>query len=339
MKIVHVSNFTMRRNGARFYGTEYKLNNGFTRLGHNVLSFCDRDIASRYFLGLREAGRGHANRKLLDVCQTVRPDLLLLGHASLISPATLQTIRSNIPDIRIGHWNCDSLSFAPRNMALLKSLASVVDATFVTTAGDALRPIIASGGRVTYMPNPVDASIETERAFDAANPEFDLVFAGSADAERVALCERIRSGIPELKFEVRGMLGRSPVQGADLIDLLGRSRMGLALSRPNDALLYASDRMAQLMGNGVLAFVDERAGFQTIFTDRELITFTDSGDLIAKLRHFKADDAERRDIARAGWIKVHANFSATLVAKWIIETTFRLPATENYAWPSAVYEH
>ena len=130
------------------------------------------------------------------------------------------------------------------------------------------------------------------------------------------------------------MMGRPAVHGAELISLLGRSRMGLALSRPNDAFLYSSDRMAQLMGNGVLTFVDARTGFGKLFTDDELVCYADSNDLIARLRHFKAHDDERRAVAQRGWKKAHASFSGTLVAKWIIETTFRLPYSETYVWPT-----
>src|ERR1700733_4969119 len=106
----------MKRNGARFYSVEYKLNNGLTRLGHYVFGFSDRDIAASYLMGIREAGRGYANRKLRLVCRELRPDLLLLGHASLISPDTVMAIKSEFPAMRVAHWNCDSLSFASQNM-------------------------------------------------------------------------------------------------------------------------------------------------------------------------------------------------------------------------------
>ncbi|HEY5048794.1 MAG TPA: glycosyltransferase [Rhizomicrobium sp.] len=337
MKIVHVSNFTTKRNGDNFYGVEYKLNNGLTRLGHNVFSVCDRDIAANYLFGIREAGKRSANRKLRLVCETLRPEFLLLGHASLIEPETVKAVRHACPGIRIAHWSCDSLSFDPRNMRLLKLLSSLVDTTFVTTAGETRAEVASGGGRVAYMPNPVDSSIETGRAFDAADLENDLIFVGKPDAERLAICKRIRSQIPRLKFDIRGMMGFPAVHGAELISLLGCSRMGLALSRPNDALLYSSDRMAQLMGNGVLTFVDARAGFDRLFKGDELVCYEDGDALIAKLRHFMTHDDERRATAHRGWQRAHASFSGTLVAKWIVESTFGLPPSQNYAWPMEVY--
>jgi len=44
LKIVHVTNFNMRFNGRLHYNTGRRLNNGFIRLGHNVLTLSDRDI-------------------------------------------------------------------------------------------------------------------------------------------------------------------------------------------------------------------------------------------------------------------------------------------------------
>jgi hypothetical protein len=337
MRIVHVSNFTVKANGERFYSTEYKLNNGFTRLGHHVFSFSDRDIARSYLLGIRAAGRSFVNKKLQLVCRELRPDLLVLGHAALISPATVKAIRSEYPAMRVAHWNCDSLSFAPRTVELLKTIGPVADATFVTTAGEILKTVSRSCGRTAYMPNPVDGSIEAGRAFEDPAPTADLVFVGSADPERIALCKCIQAEVPGLKFEIRGMAGYPPVHGAELVKLLGGTRMGLALSRPNDAFLYSSDRVAQLMGNGVLTFIDARSGFDSLFAADEFVSFSGAEDLISKLRKFKADDGARRDVAQRGWQKVHQSFSATLVAKWIVETTFGLAPTEAYAWPTAVY--
>ncbi len=337
MKIVHVSNFTMTRNGGNYGTIEYKLSNGLTRLGHHVVPYCDRDIARSYFAGIKAVGRRHANEKLIAVCDTVRPDFLLIGHADLISPATLKVVRRRLPGIRIAHWNCDSLSFSPKNLSLLKSLAPVADATFVTTAGDALKQIADCGGRAAYMPNPVDSSIESGKAFEQTDLENDLVFVGRPDPERIDICNRIRAQLPDLKFAVHGLLGKPRVQGATLQSILARSKMGLALSRPNDAFLYSSDRMAQLMGNGVLTFVDGRAGFEAIFRPDELVFYNGVDDLIAKIAQFKSDDALRREIASRGWKKVHACFSETLVSQWILDVTFGHSPSRSYAWPTDIF--
>ena len=44
LRILHITNFNQRFNGRLHYNTGRRLNNGFVRLGHNVLTISDRDI-------------------------------------------------------------------------------------------------------------------------------------------------------------------------------------------------------------------------------------------------------------------------------------------------------
>jgi hypothetical protein len=321
MRIVHVSNFTMKWNGESYFAIPYKLNNGLTRLGHNVFSVCDRDIADSYFLGIRRLGRIHANRKIQQICEEVRPELLLLGHCTLIDPSTIASIRQIVPGVRIAHWNCDPLFFAD-NMLRLRSLASIVDATFVTTAGPLMESIADDGSRITFMPNPVDKSIEMVRAFEN-DANIDLLFIGSPVKERAALCETIRGDMPDLRFETCGFAGAPAVFGAQLFDLLGRSKMGLSLSRRDDIPLYASDRMSIMMGCGLLTFVDRRTRFDLIFGEDELVAYNDVSDLLAKLKFFVRHEGRRREVAERGWQKIHAVFSETRVAQWLLDFSFQ----------------
>ena len=47
-KILHVTNFNERHNGRLFYNTGRRINNGFVRLNHSVLTLSDRDVVSYY---------------------------------------------------------------------------------------------------------------------------------------------------------------------------------------------------------------------------------------------------------------------------------------------------
>ena len=44
MKILHISNFVQKHDGRLYWNHCFKINNGFIRSGHNVLSFSDRDV-------------------------------------------------------------------------------------------------------------------------------------------------------------------------------------------------------------------------------------------------------------------------------------------------------
>jgi hypothetical protein len=338
MKIVHASNFSLRDNGANYYAIPYKLSNGLTRLGHFVFNYSDRDVASANPFRIRELGVGRANKKLVGVCHEVRPDLLLLGHCTIIKPETVAEIRAAHPGIRIAHWNCDGL-FVEKNLARLKALAPLVDMSFVTTAGKDLRQVVEPGGRATFMPNPLDKAIETVRVFEHDSVANDLVFLttfNAYDKEKLEVCDAIKARLTDLKFDVRGLYGVPGVFGADVFNVMTNAKMGLNISKRNDVYLYSSDRMAQLMGLGILALIDKRTRFDEIFGPTEIVTYSGTDDLIDKIDYYRRRDNERKKIAENGWRRAHAIFSETAVAQYILDRTFDRPLSQTYAWPTEI---
>jgi hypothetical protein len=198
-----------------------------------------------------------------------------------------------------------------------------------------------NGGRATFMPNPLDKAIENLRVFerDVAN---DLVFLtgfNSYDKEKLEVCDAIKARLPDLKFDVRGLYGVPGVWGADVFDVMANARMGLNISKRNDVYLYSSDRMAQLMGLGILTLIDKRTRFDEIFGPDELVTYDGIDDLIAKIDHFRKHDDERKKIAENGWRRAHEIFSGTVVAQWILDRTFDQPLSQTYAWPTEIIQN
>ena len=55
--------------------------------------------------------------------------------------------------------------------------------------------------------------------------------------------------------------------------------MGLNLSGGEPLKYYSSDRIAQLFGNGLLTFLDEKTQLNELFTNREAIFYKDINDL------------------------------------------------------------
>jgi hypothetical protein len=338
MKIVHASNFSVRWNGEGYYTIPYKLSSGLTRLGHFVFNYCDQDVARANPLRWRKLGQGRANQKLAAICEQVHPDLLLLGHCTLISADTIRTLRGKYPAMRIAHWNCDGL-FVPSNLARLQALAPIVDASFVTTAGDDVASVVREGGRVCFMPNPVDRSVESLKVFENDDVPNDLVFMTGFDfydREKREICDVIISRLPALAFDVRGLYGKPGVYGAEMFEVLSRSKMGLNVSKRSDRRLYTSDRMSQLMGCGLLTFIDRRTGYGDMFTPDELVTYGDVEELVTKLDYYRNHDEERRRIAQRGWQRAHAIFCETVVAQWIIDVTFERSPSHDYAWPTRI---
>ena len=110
LRILHVTNFNERHNGRLFFNTGRRINNGFVRLGNSVLEFSDRDIQKNYKSYSDITGSRSLNEKLKKTCYNYKPDLLILGHADLVSPEMLGELKDEYPSLKIGQWFLDPLN-------------------------------------------------------------------------------------------------------------------------------------------------------------------------------------------------------------------------------------
>ena len=323
LRIVHAAQFQLNKNGSRYFNTDQKIQQGLIRLGHLVYGFSINDIARmRSRLGSKTLGHRAANKALLQTCRNIRPHLLLLGHAQSITADTLASIRNELPDIRIGLWYVDPL-WEPKDTAHLYQRRHLLDGIFATTSGPLLDDLATDTCFATYMPNPVDPPIECHRCFEKTSDElaYDLTYIRSDNRanERTRLLEQVRDALAgELRLGLFGSLGGPAVFGAEREDILAGTKMAINLSRRNHVPLYSSDRMAQLMGNGILTFCPDTAGFQALFGEDELVYFSDPADLADKVRYYQVHDDERRRVAENGWQGIHDTCANTAVAQTLL---------------------
>ena len=106
--------------------------------------------------------------------------------------------------------------------------------------------------------------------------------------------------------------------------------MALNLSRGKPVKYYSSDRIAQLMGNGLLTFIHEDTKFGDFFNHDEMVFYKDIHDLSNKIKKYNKDDKNRRRIAKKGHKKYHSHFNSSLVARYIIDRSFGL--NSKYYW-------
>ncbi len=76
--------------------------------------------------------------------------------------------------------------------------------------------------------------------------------------------------------------------------------MGINLSRGNPIKYYSSDRLAQLLGTGLLTFIDKKTEFNKIFSENEVILYNTVDDLSDKINFFKRNEKSRINIAKRG---------------------------------------
>ena len=130
---------------------------------------------------------------------------------------------------------------------------------------------------------------------------------------------------------------RPSIWGADYENVLATSKMSINLNRREGDKWYSSDRIAHLMGYGILTYQSSKNEMQSFFTDRETVWFDDAEDLAEKILHFQSHDAERAAVASAGRVKYHRLFNGARVLKFMVETMLGESYSESYEWAEEVY--
>jgi hypothetical protein len=347
--VVHVSLFPTGANKKSGFqhGVALKLTNGLIRTGNLVLPFSDRDVARALgFLGHRKFGRTKANEALRAFCRQHEPDLLLLGHADSILPETIAAIRADLPRMRVVQWNVDPL-FDVDNVTRLRAKFPVVDATLISTAGDDLKPLRHPGMRLGFLPNPVDASIERGMNHLRADLPYDLFYVCGQpplpprricgkDWDMDAFIPHLLQQVPGARPLLAGVMGQSPLQGARYQQALESAAIGLNISRRVEGLLYSSDRLAQMIGNGQAVAIERATGYDRLFTDNQMLFFDSIDGLAAGLRRLIHDPAERQAVAEAGRARYFALFDEQIVARYILDVAFDRHDPTRYEWPTLI---
>lgn len=340
MKILHVHNLMLRHYGNFKFYTGYKLSNGIVRNNHRLLEFSDRDMV-RYEapMGIRILGKKKANRRLIEACLNFQPDLILIGHCDLISEKTLLEIRRLLPSTKIAHWFLDAL-WIDRNLQRLKKRMHCTDSIFITTGGESIKQFCTGKNLVSFIPNPTDLAWEQHDNSKREQFERDLVFCGvgSKSDYRYQLLKNLEVTIKhQLNFETFGIRGNPAVWGERYDCVIGGSKMALNLNREEGWAYYSSDRISQLLGNGLLTFVWDKGEMRRLFDDEYVVFFKDEDELCEKVKYFHSHDDHRKSIASAGRAYYHRYFSAEKVVKYIVESTFEIPLSEDYPWADQLY--
>ena len=97
--------------------------------------------------------------------------------------------------------------------------------------------------------------------------------------------------------------------------------MALNLSRGNPTKYYSSNRIASLMGNGLMVFIDKKVGMNNFFNSNEIISYDGINDLADKIKFYKKNDNSRIKIAKKGKEKYFKLFNEVKIAKYIIENS------------------
>ena len=95
--------------------------------------------------------------------------------------------------------------------------------------------------------------------------------------------------------------------------------MGLNLSRGKPTKYYSSNRIASIMGNGLLTFIDEKVHMKDIFNKNEIVFYKNINDLADKIKFYSRNDKIRIKIAKNGKKKYFKLFNESKISKYFID--------------------
>ena len=339
LKILHITNLNEKHGGRLFYNTGRRINNGLIKLNHKVLTLSDRDLLTNYKTITDVTGSKKFNTIFIETVKNFNPDLILLGHADSIKSSTLEFIKNEHPNIKISQWFLDRMDTKWKNNKI-RFLDKIkhMDYSFCTTDPKVLN---LDKYKVSFIPNPVDASLDDLNVYENKNPEFDLFFAMSHGVhrgvlkkgkfdERENIVNYLIKKNPHLKFNVFGMNNIQPVWGDEFKRNLFNSKIALNLSQGKPLRYYSSDRIAQLMGNGIATLIDRKTNLNKLFSEKEAIFYNSKEDLNRKLNIMIKNHKKRSLLAKKGQQKYHKKFNSILVADYMISKTFNINKKSNW---------
>jgi len=333
LKIINIYNQGQKLNH-RLYNISQgkKFTNGFIRNNHDVLEISDRDFLKNHkTFDLFPSKKGFQDY-LIETFKNYNPDLLFFGHTNNISLDTLHIIKSLNKNLIISQWNEDpvmpSLDYSKQNISNINLYSNFVDHNFITTHPSIVKNKINSDNLHFYFV-PVDRNIECFNVYNM-RPKKDLFYAMShgvnrailktgTEDTRVKFLDRLINKIPKIKHDFYGFSNKQPIWGNDFNIQLINSKMGLNLSRGKPTKYYSSNRIASIMGNGLLTFIDEKVQMNDFFTKNEIIFYKNINDLSDKIKFYSNNDKLRKKIAKNGKEKYFKLFNESKISKYFVD--------------------
>ena len=333
IKIINLYNQGQKLNH-RLYNISVgkKFTNGFIRNNHDVLEISDRDFLKNNKSFNLIPNKENFQNYLIETFKNYNPDLLFFGHTNNIDLKTIEEIKLMNKNLILSQWNEDpvmpSLNYSKKNISNINLYSNIVHHNFITTHPSIVKQNIKTNN-IHFFFIPVDKNIE---CFDVFNlkPKNDLFYAMShgvnravlkdgIEDDRVQFLDKLVKKIPNIKYDFYGFANKQPIWGNDFNNNLINSKMGLNLSRGKPTKYYSSNRIASIMGNGLLTFVDKKIQMNDFFSDQEIISYTNLNDLSDKIKFYSANDKIRKKIANNGKKKYFKLFNETKVSKYIID--------------------
>jgi len=342
LKILHISSFDEKNNHRLFnISIANKITHGFIRNNHDVINFSYKDFNKKLIL----KGNGILNTKLINIAHNYRPDLILLGHNNILNRETINEIKL-IYKTKFALWYEDHLvEGGPNyrnNLNLIEKNNDLIDHYFVTTFPESIKTKIPRN-KLSYMPIPADENIENLEIYNSNNRYKDLFFALSHGVnygklkprnidERESFLNELIHKNKKFTFNILGFANEEPKWNYHYFKELSKCKMALNLSRGRPTKYASSNRIASLIANGIMTFIDRRTKYFDFFNNDEMGFYIDVEDLLNQMDKLYGNINKINKISKNGKRKYFSIFNNLIISEYILSKTFNTKNKYNYVW-------
>ncbi len=340
LKIIHITDLHIRHAGRLFYSTGKKINNGLIKNGHNVINVSDRDLTAQRKNIFDISGKKYLFEEIFKNIENFKPDLIIFGHVDRLDEENFYKLKEKYNSIRLAQWFIDPLNKQgpdyQKNKERFFLKYQFCDANFITTSTDVLD--FVDENKTFFIPNPIDPSIDIYKNF-IGNKEFDIFLAISHGQHRAILKRDfiddrvyfIEKLTKKAKYNTFGFIN-NPVWGQSFFNELNKCSMGINISRGKPIKYYSSDRIASLLGNGLLTFIHEDYQYTNFMDKDSIVTYKNIHDLNKKIIYFKKNKKLQKKIASKGYKVSHKIFNNQLIAEFIVSKSMNYKINNKYIW-------
>ena len=339
-KILHIGNFGQKLNHRLFnISLSNKISNGLIRNGNDVINYDYRLSTNTFF------EKNNFEKNIIEIVKNYKPNLILLGHNNSLNRNTMLILKEKY-SCKISLWYEDHVMKGDpnykNNLNVIEKNHDLIDQYFISTAPEIIKTKIKNE-KLNYLPIPVDPNIENEN-FYMHDKTKDLFFAlshgvnygklknKSYDERSKFIQNLVKFSDNKINFHILGLFNEQPKWNYDFYSEVMISKTALNLSRGGPSKHCSSNRIATLMGNGVLTFVNEKTYFHDFFSDGEIVTYVNEIDLLNKLILIKDDKKKLIKKAKLGKKNYFKYFENTIVADFIISKIFETKEKYKYVW-------
>ncbi len=295
-------------------------------LSHTVIGGADRGHPE-FSLGYRIAHKlGYEldtvaiNRRLLDGACEFEPDIVWIEKGNMIRPRTLRALKRMRPGLRLAAYSDDDMYLAHNRSRSYTAGLRLYDCVFTTKAANAepgelealgaRRVVLVDKAFDPRQHHPVDLSESEVRDFAC-----DVGFIGSYEAARASALDHLAANGVKVRVWGNGWENMGPAHPNLRLELapvvnteasssytkcVSATRINLGFLRRLNRDLH-TDRSVEIPACGGFMLAERTADHLRLFEEgREAAYFASPEELLAKVRHYLANDDERRAIAAAG---------------------------------------